>query len=232
MRLATMITTAAALLPGVAAFAEAQAADLVPNLRPLKATDIRIVVTSGGRKLLRFSATNWNNGDGKLELIGKGTDSATNKQKVYQRVYSSSNTYRDIFAGSFDWHAAHNHMHFNDFALYDLQSVSNPNSHRYAQKTTYCVMDTNKINGSLPGAPASAVYETCRASKQGISVGWGDKYGYQLAGQSIDITNLANGEYYLKIQVDPKRRLLEKNESDNTSSRKIRISGTTVTLLN
>jgi hypothetical protein len=182
--------------------------------------------------LLRFSAINWNSGDGKLELIGGEIDSTTNKQKVYQLVYSSSDTYRYIFAGSFDWHAAHNHMHFNDFALYDLQSVSNPNSHRYAQKTTFCVMDTTKINGSLPRAPTSAVYTTCGASKQGMSVGWGDKYGYQLAGQYIDISNLANGDYYLKIHVDPKKRILEKNEDDNISSRKIRISGTTVTLLN
>ncbi len=232
MRFAMMIVGGAALLSGIAVSAEAQVGDRVPNLQPLKATEIRIVITSSGRKLLRFSATNWNSGDGRLELIGGEVDSATNKQKVYQRIYSSVGTYRDIFAGSFDWHAAHNHMHFNDFAVYDLQSVRNPNSHRYAQKTTFCVMDTNKINGSLPGAPTSAVYTTCGASKQGISVGWGDKYGYQLAGQYIDITNLANGEYYLKIQVDPKKRLLEKNESDNLSSQKIMISGTTVMLIN
>jgi hypothetical protein len=232
MRFAALIAAGVAFLPGLAISTKAGAGDLVPNLRPLKASEIRIVTTSSGRKLLRFSATNWNSGDGPLELIGGEVDSATSKQKVYQRLYSSDGTYRDIYAGSFDWHEAHNHMHFNDFALYDLQSVSNPNSHRYAQETTFCVMDTTKINGVLLGAPASAVYTTCGASKQGMSIGWGDKYGYKLTGQSIDITSVANGEYYLKIRVDSKRRLLEKNDSDNLSSRKIRISGTTVTLLN
>jgi len=231
MRFAALIVAVVAFLPGLAISTEAEAGDVVPNLRPLKASEIRIVITNG-RKLLQFSATNWNNGDGPLELIGGEIDSATSKQKVYQRVYASGGTYRDIYAGSFDWHEAHNHMHFNDFALYDLQSVSNLNSHRYAQKTTFCILDSTKISGSLLGAPASAVYTTCGASKQGMSVGWGDRYRYYLAGQSIDITNLANGDYYLKIRVDPKQRLLEKNDSDNLSSRKIRISGTTVTLLN
>ena len=52
---------------------------LVPNLQPLSAADIRIDIASSGRKLLRFSAINWNSGDGKLELIGGEVDSTTKK---------------------------------------------------------------------------------------------------------------------------------------------------------
>ncbi len=65
-----------------------------------------------------------------------------------------------------------------------------------------------------------------------MSVGWGDKYGSHLAGQSIDITGLPNGEYNLNIVVDPKSRIAEANETDNVSNLRILLNGQTVTAIN
>jgi hypothetical protein len=69
----------------------------------------------------------------------------------------------------------------------------------------------------LPGAPAQAVYNTCGQHVQGMSVGWGDTYGSHLPGQEIDFTGNADGIYQLKIEIDPKKVIIESDENDNVS---------------
>lgn len=64
-----------------------------------------------------------------------------------------------------------------------------------------------------------------------MSVGWGDTYGYWLAGQDIDFTGNPDGIYQLKIEVDPKKLLLETNENDNVSCVLLDIQGSSVTVL-
>ena len=71
--------------------------------------------------------------------------------------------------------------------------------------------------GSLPGAPANAVYSTCGNQIQGMSIGWGDTYGAHLPGQEIDFTSNADGIYQLVIPVDPKTLLIEGTKDDNRS---------------
>jgi hypothetical protein len=75
------------------------------------------------------------------------------------------------------------------------------------------------------------VYTTCGTAEQGLSVGWGDTYPYYLAGQSIDVTGLPDGEYTLTIEADPKERIFESNEGDNTNSIVVQLSGGTVSVV-
>ena len=199
-----------------------------PNITPFPARDIRVVTGSDGLLYLRFSTVSWNNGLGALELIAGDPDSA-NTQKVFQRIYSINGSYRDVLAGSFVWHEGHNHFHFDDYALYTLQGAPGA---RTSAKTTFCVMDTSRVDTKLPGASKRAIYKTCGAIKQGMSVGWGDQYGYQLAGQAIDITGLPNGDYNLKIEIDPNHRLTELDTSDNISNVLLRLTNGTVTVIN
>ena len=212
------------------AFAQ-QVFELKPNLQAFPAGDLAIVQDlSGGVKLL-FSATTWNNGDGALTLVAGETDSATLKQNVYQRVNLSDGTFHDRLAGAFEWHPSHNHFHFDDYALYTLQPFdASGGSERTSAKTSFCLMDTTKVNARLPGAPKKPVYVTCGNAMQGMSVGWGDRYGSQLAGQSIDLAGLPDGDYKLTIEADPKKRLLEINDSDNASCMLLRISVTNLSL--
>jgi hypothetical protein len=95
-------------------------------------------------------------------------------------------------------------------------------------------MDTDLVNGSLPGSPGSPVYRTCDATVQGISVGWGDTYGSYLADQDIDVTNQPSGDYELTLEVDPGNRLLETDDTDNTSRIYVRLDFVryTATVLN
>ena len=209
----------------------AAAVDLLPNLQALPAEDIHLETTSSGRTLLLFSATSWNNGTGPLELVAGAVDRRRRKQKVYQRVYAEDGSYRSRLAGSFVWHQQHNHFHFQNYARYILKPVTAGGAERTSIKTTFCVMDTTPVNTELPEAPQAPVYRTCRRSVQGMSVGWGDTYEYYLAGQEIDVTDLPDGIYELKIVVDPRNLLLESDGTDNTSWVRIRLRGDTVQVI-
>ena len=216
----TMLVWAAQVGSGVSARATSE---LQPNLEALPADEFRLETDSGGSTYLRFSTTTWNSGFGPLELVAGEKD--TGKQNIYQRIYQDDGSYYDVLAGTFVWHEDHGHFHFEDYALYTLQAANAPGaSERTSSKTTFCVIDTDRINHRLPGAPKRSVYRTCSGEIQGMSVGWGDTYRYHLAGQAIDVTDLPEGHYELTIEVDPKTRLVETDEGDNTSTVLLRIS--------
>ncbi|GAB3351967.1 lysyl oxidase family protein [Lysobacter tyrosinilyticus] len=201
----------------LAGTAAAQTA-LRPNLIALGAFNLTLATDSGSRSTLRFGTTTWNAGAGPLELAAGEVETGSGKLRVYQVVYQSTGSPVLYFAGAFEYHPAHDHMHFNDYALYTLQPVNAPGgSERTGAKTTFCIMDSTPINLSLSRAPSSPFYSRCGRDLQGLSVGWGDTYGAELAGQEIDFTNDADGIYQLKIEVDPKKLLLETNENDNVS---------------
>lgn len=222
----------AAIIPAISIAAPRQVVELKPNLQAFPAGNLAIVQDISGAIQLLFGATTWNNGDGPLVLVAGEADPATLKQKVYQRVFLSDGSFYDRVAGDFVWHPSHNHFHFEDYALYTLQPFNAPGaSARTSAKTSFCVMDTTAIDTRLPGAPNKPVYTTCGNVMQGMSVGWGDTYGSQLAGQSIDLTGLPDGDYKLIIEADPKKRLLEINDSDNASCVLLRISNLSLDIL-
>ena len=143
------------------------AQQLRPNLKPFPASDVRLVTDSLGTRLL-FSTTSWNSGLGPMELVADPGDQNTRTQRVNQRVYNSDGSYEDFNAGVVEYHPWHGHFHFEGYALYTLQPVNAPGgSQRTGSKTTFCLMDTTKVNTGLPGAPGSAVYTTCGASRPG-----------------------------------------------------------------
>ncbi len=206
-----------------------QVLELKPNLSPLPAFDIHLVPKNGGQTKLVFSTTSWNSGVAPLELIAGDIDFRGRKQKVYQRVYLNDGGYYDRLAGFVEWHRKHSHFHFNDYALYTLRPVDAPGgSQRTGSKTTFCIIDTDPIDTTLPGAPNQPVYSSCGMDKQGMSVGWGDTYGYWLSGQEVDFAGNPDGLYQLSIEVDPKNLLLETDENDNVSCVLLEISNLTV----
>jgi hypothetical protein len=215
-------------LPASAACPAGQT-ELLPNIRALRPTAIAMLDPSN----MKFSATSWNAGDGKLHLIARSpvTDPVTGqkKQPVDQRVYCSGGGFYDRSAGMAEYHAAHNHVHYNDYANYILEladgSSQNP---RKGTKTTFCIMDTTGVNTQLKGAAGSAVFNYCPTqdpafNTQGMSIGWGDTYGAHLAGQSLLIGDLQPALYRLRHVFDPKNLLLEKSDGDNESCELVEI---------
>jgi len=193
------------------------ATDLLPNLKPKPAFDMFLQYDGLGGKKLVLSALTGNIGTGPIELRA-GEVVGPDSQNVYQRVYRDDGTYYDNLAGIFIYHDAHGHFHFDDYAEYVLEAVNAPVAlQRTGHKTSFCLLDTDKVDRHLEGAPKKPYYKTCGKTFQGISVGWGDSYPYYLPDQDIDVTGLPTGDYKLVIISDPKNLLLESNDSDNTS---------------
>jgi hypothetical protein len=176
-----------------------------------------------GRRLLRLANAVANVGTGPLELVG-GDTNPDGTQIVFQRIFDDASGFTDRLAGTFEFHATHNHIHFEDFTNYNLRTVTSGDGVggivASGQKVSFCLLDVREYDTSLPGAPNSDHYNSC-AQFQGISVGWADVYSRSLPDQWIDITDVPEGTYWLESVVDPTNRILESDETNNATRIKI-----------
>jgi hypothetical protein len=211
-------------------------ADFLPDLTPIASTlGERLSIDTSeqpGRELLRFSTEVANAGTGPLEIWG-GTASG-DSQQVFQRIYQEGGGSRDILAGEFVYHPGHGHIHFEAFATYDLKLI-NASGEIIASggKTSFCLIN---IRQPLPDVSANADVVHGRGGTscgniQGISAGYSDVYSASLDDQWIDITNVADGTYWLEITADPDNNILESNESNNVSRIQVAINNGQVSSL-
>lgn len=223
------VVTLAWLVPAVLVIApNTYAQPLEPNLNAERAFNLALQ-NRGGSTVLTFSTTTSNRGLGPLEINGTNEFDANSKQRVKQRIYDGNGGYTEYSAGFVDYHPQHGHIHFNDYALYELQPVNAPGaSSQTGAKTTFCIIDTTRVDRRLPGAPKKPVYKTC-GTKQGMSVGWGDTYGSHLAGQEVDFTGNPNGDYKLTTTVDPLNKLIETTDFDNESQVCFNVTNSVIT---
>ncbi len=178
----------------------------------------RSIVVAGGRTYLRLSNGTANIGAGKLYLYG-GQSYPDNTQDVIQRVYRTDGSWYDRPAGRFVYHPVHNHIHFENWCNYRLRErlANDGVGDVVAQgtKTSFCILDLVVYDSSLPGFNPAGQFRSCDSTTQGLGVGWMDVYSQNLAGQSIDITDVPTGDYWLESEVDPDRHLLESNAGNN-----------------
>ncbi len=93
---------------------------------------------------------------------------------------------------------------------------------RRSPKQVYCLRDLIQMDIPPLGSPPGRVYPACNQNPDktkvtlGTSVGWVDRYPAQYYQQYVNVTGL-KGRYAYVMTADPKGRLAESNESDNTS---------------
>jgi hypothetical protein len=195
----------------------------------LAPTDLTIEMTPEGVRQLRLTNYIINRGPGKLEVFGT-SDRLTERTVVMQNIYRANGSFTARPAGIFFFHALHNHWHFEDFAVYEVWSLTaggEPDqSVAVMDKVSYCLRDTGR--SVLPGAALYPLYTDCEADLQGINAGWIDSYAYDLPEQTIDITGLEDGVYALICTVDPGDRLRETDEENNGALIYIRLKGDAV----
>lgn len=203
------------------------AAELYPDLLTIPPSDLRFAHESihGQQKtVLRFTNTVWNYGRGPLTMYGSTTSDA--QTHVTQRIYNEDGHYTEATSGTFVWHPAHNHWHFEKFAMYELWErsafetwIANGRTGSTAAmrgyKTTFCIRETQLIH-TLPGTPSSPVHTECGTNIQGLSVGWGDSYRFDIPEQWIDIGDapLSDGYYILRSVADPDNVIKESPNND------------------
>lgn len=229
-----------ALLPLVASLQAAQTVDAgaspdrLPDLSMSMPTDLRIQTTSTGERRLRFTGVIVNIGSGPFETRASRRSTSTPTMLVSQRIYNAAGGTRVHDTEAIARYAGdgHNHWHVQGVAGYALYAPTGKGpALRRDAKVGFCFFDTNAYRLSLPRAPRSPVYLASGCGKRsslfvrnGISVGWGDKYGWRLSRQWIYLSSLPPGDYFLKVTVDPLFQYQEIRHRNNCNWSRIRIS--------
>lgn len=206
------------------------------------------IVSSEGRRLLKFPFVTVNIGEGPLEIHGyRSTFTSTDWIARRTTYYTSGDTAsRPVpklvfyFAGD-----GHSHWHIKDFDSYDLLDKSGATP-AVAEKHGYCFEDNTTFRDwsqkpkEHPRVPQNPVYtheSSCGEQRpdatsivHGLSVGWADTYPTTLPDQAIDITDLPDGDYVARVKVDGKGLIEESNEDNNIASVAITIKGNRVTV--
>lgn len=186
-----------------------------------------------GKVLYRFRAALANIGEGPLQVIEETAevDGVKTEQTITQQILQTGggNVFRDRLIGTFDYPpevvGGFGHLRLPGLAQYNLyEAIDNGGGTpdvgpqvRSNDKLSMGIVDSVMYNQPVPGKPASRVYTSAEVPVLGISIGYADLYGAGLPGQFIDVTNLADGQYWLEVQVDPYDRVLEVDELNNTT---------------
>lgn len=108
--------------------------------------------------------------------------------------------------------ACHGHYHFGGFARYELLDGSGRVVVE-GRKQAYCMEDTIQVAPG-PGVECSKIHD---CYNQGIEAGWSDLYGNALDCQWLDITDIAAGNYQLKVSLNPNSAFQEVSFDNNTA---------------
>jgi hypothetical protein len=172
------------------------------------------VIRPNEKELIRLTNTIANAGSGSLEIQGIHEGERTT---VIQRVMKADGSVIEKVAGEFIFHPTHNHWHFEDFAHYEIWSLTPAGELdtlvASSGKVSFCLRDNAPMVGT--NAVPGPVYSICDQGIQGISVGWTDIYEYDLPDQTIDITHVPVGLYALRSVSDPNNTLWESDDTNN-----------------
>lgn len=177
--------------------------------------------------LLRFDNIIENRG-GRLEIVADLSKSRDLFQNVYDRLSGGNLVVHRRITSDLIFHPTHNHFHVSDFASYTLFKKNSSgvyrNTLRTGSKTSFCILDSIKIDRAATNNPQ---YTECDARRQGLSAGWGDIYTSGLPDQWIDLGTkmLADGDYAIHSTADPLNRILESNDGNNIGVTQFKIKG-------
>lgn len=212
----------------------------LPNLVALSPSDLSIETSDDGDGLaLRLAASTANRGLYAFDLLAVPTAAGMEAADAHQCVEWAGPraclTRQPV--GRFVWHQTHGHLHFEDYALYELRRLReddrNPDMTpdglaATGGKISFCLIDyePDDPNRGPLYSEAHVLYYSCLAGVgfQGISPGWRDTYEAYLEGQEIPLDGVEDGEYAVVMTVDPDNRLYETSETDNVSFTRVRLS--------
>ncbi|MEV7037867.1 lysyl oxidase family protein [Amycolatopsis sp. NPDC051061] len=195
---------------------------------------------------LRFTSSEENIGDGPLLLYGRRDSTQQDKMSVRQALRNSGDgsipqdyASAQRATGAFTYYEparAHQHWHLMNFEHFALVSpagktVVTDRKNGFCLGDRYPVADIDRL-AHVPGDTgadaelAGRLHDNmCRHHEptalevlEGISVGSGDDYKYNVDFQWLDITHVPSGTYDLVNTVNDDRTLAEKNYRNNSSS--------------
>jgi hypothetical protein len=189
-------------------------------------------IEQNAQRCLRFTSGFASLGPGKFEVYGSSSAPvAPNGGPLYQVVYRSNGTTYSRPAGSFAFHEIHAHYHVLGIAQFQIYRVAAPGklvSAGTVLKEGFCLGDIKLYNwysfGQIEINPNSS--DNCEPAPQadgswrfyeGIDAGWEDSYKWQTSGQFVNFANNPDGQYVLRVTVNPYHYILEADAGQDTN---------------
>lgn len=124
---------------------------------------------SGWRRLLQFTAADWNAGNkaldiGEVDYFLEGKETPLSQSNLYE------------------FSTCHQHYHFTHYATFSLGADEVKNT-----KRGFCLQSTSRYS-NVESSPLRNPYAGC--DYQGVEAGWGDEYKAGLECQWMDITDV------------------------------------------
>lgn len=205
-----------------------------PDLIPLPSWGIS-TNHQGTRDFIDFGATVWDAGQAPMDVEGFRV-SGTNTMNAFQYFFRNGKVVGRAPAGTmqFDSSPSEQEWHFEQFAAYSLVNKTLTQVVR-SRKVGFCLAPTDAIDLMTPGAvlqpysiglQGACGYATSLWTRETLPSGWGDTYFQSLPEQSLDITTVPNGIYYIKVQANPLGLIHEVTRRNDVRLREVILGGT------
>ncbi len=237
--LAATVATGAVLAPS---HASADPVIAYPNLQVKVPTNqISISTPAPSTRVLDFTHITWNAGAGPLEFQ-PSLNSTTGTSTAVQNLYTLTGPTTWSFVKSvpivkpMTWHPPTDYgFPFSGFGLYTVGAGGTVGTPVATSPKVYFCMTGDTLVGGVPNTTTNSVPAASNCSNPngvlGLSVGWGDEYDFTDSGNNIDISNLADGTYWLRAQADPDGYFTTGGPDQSVTDTELQITGTTVKVL-
>jgi Lysyl oxidase len=205
-----------------------------PDLVMAPASHLRMVTSPSGRRVLRMENRIVNVGAGPAELFGERV--SLTEMRARQVIANAAGQRRRIATGAQLYFKSvpsrgGSYWKFQNAARFELWSLDaaahRAQRIRVGPKHDYCLRDLQRVRFTA-NVRRHAFFGHCnqRAAKHavtlGTSVGWADIYPSTYPDNWIDVTGL-RGCFAVVLRVDPGHHIFEVDETNNVSSRIVRL---------
>lgn len=187
-----------------------------------------------GRDFMGFAATPWNAGPAPLVIEGfrRPGETVMDAYQYFRDADGEVVGRAEAGTMAFHSHPRHNHWHFLQFAAFTLHDAGDLEVVR-SRKQAFCLAPTDAIDLTIERAsfsPWEGVSTNCGSSgalwvREVLQTGWADTYFQGIPGQSFNITDLPNGWYYARMEVNPLGTIHEVTTANNVESRLLHLGG-------